>query len=156
MVRKKYCSVSATICLNGLEIWTKAGRTTVSSGKQIIVSWEKSGGYISFSLSFYSYSRKRYWDESLLKTCTASKQNTSISKRNILYNFFFKCSPFRILFCPMCVLGGLLYNWFDNIDFYSMSKGSRKLPLHLFPWEKQRDDSTPLCSVKLLGVNHHG
>lgn len=67
----------------------------------------------------------------------------------------FDIQIFFKLFYHMCVLGFLLYNWF-NIDFYSMRKGSCKLLFHLFPWEKQRDDSTPLRSVELLGLNHHG
>lgn len=80
-------------------------------------------------------------------------------QRETLYThkkIFFEHSPLRILFCPMCVLGFLLYNWYDNIDFYSMSKRSCRLLLHLFPWEKQRDDSTSPCFVELLGLNHHG
>lgn len=40
------------LVLNRLGKWTKAGRTTVFSGNQTVVSWEKSGGYISFYVSF--------------------------------------------------------------------------------------------------------
>lgn len=44
--------MSETIVLNGLEKWAKMGRSTVSSGKQTVASWEKSGGCISSYLSF--------------------------------------------------------------------------------------------------------
>ena len=57
-----------------MEKWTEADQTIVSSGKQTVVSWEKSGGYSSSYLSFYSSSRNWCWDGSLFKTCTASKE----------------------------------------------------------------------------------
>ena len=107
----------------------------LSPGKQTVVSWEKSGGYISIFLSTPLIERgiemNHYWKLAQLQT-----KYLNIKEKHYIQRFFLQHSPLRILLCPMCMLGFLLYNWFDNIDFYSMSKGSCKLLLHLFPWEK--------------------
>lgn len=140
-----------------MEKWAKTGRTTVSSGKQTVVYLWKIWWLYLFHptcLFFYSSRTAGIKMDHYLKLAQLQKR---IIPQKILCTkkkWFLKIQPFKNTVLSYVYIGFLL--WLDHVDFYSMIKGSCKLPLHLFPWEKQRDESGPLCSVELLGLNHYG
>lgn len=114
--------------------------------------------FFPFCLFFCFSSRKRWIEmDHYLKLAQLQEMIPQHQKKNTLCtkNLFWNTALQRILFCPACIL-----SFFSVTDFttstYFMIKWGYKLPLHLFPWEKQRDDAIPPCSVELLGLNHNG